>query len=152
MINLILVGGWGAVVSAVSFLVLSQLNMFSPDTTGQVSAPKIELLSTGMLRVPIMAGDVPSGYVLVNLDIEYDAHAVASVISKLQSVAVDEAIRTIFEDMSIDFKTAKKTDLSGLLLTMRDRLNTRLGAGAVSELRIKEFMFVPPRSAPKRRL
>jgi hypothetical protein len=152
MINLILVGVWGAVVSAISFAVLSQFNMFSPDSSGQVSAPKIEFLSTGMLRVPIMAGDVPSGYVLVNLDIDYDAHIVASMINKFQSIAVDEAFRTIFENMSIDFKTAKKTDLSELLTTIKEQLNTRVGAGAVTELRIKEFMFVPPRSAEKRRL
>ena len=78
---------------------------------------------------------------LVNLDIDYDADVVASMISKFQSIAVDEAFRTIFEKMSIDFKTAKKTDLSELLTTIKEQLNTRVGAGAVTELRIKEFMF-----------
>lgn len=152
MINLILVGTWGAVVSAISFVVLSQFNMFSLDTAGHVSAPKMEFLSTGMLRVPIMAGDAPSGYVLINLDIDYDAQVVANMSSKFQSIAVDEAFRTVFETMAIDFKSAKKTDLSGLLTTIKDQLNTRVGAGAVTELRIKEFMFVPPRGAQKQRL
>ncbi|MBY0226805.1 MAG: hypothetical protein K2Q28_13450 [Hyphomicrobium sp.] len=152
MINLILVGVWGALISVISFVGLSHINMFSPDPSGQVSAPKIEFLSTGMLRVPIMAGDAPTGYVLINLDIDYDAHVVASMISKFKSIAVDEAFRTIFETMSVDFKTAKKTDLSELLTTIKDQLNTRVGTGAVTELRIKEFMFVPPRSAQKRQL
>lgn len=145
MVKLILIGVWGALVSVGSFVALSQLKIFFPDSTAETSAPKIELLSTGMLRVPIMAGDAPSGYVLINLDVDYDAHAVASMMSKFQSIAVDEAFRTIYENMSIDFKTAKKTDLTGLLTTIGDRLNQRVGAGTVKELRIKEFMFVAPR-------
>lgn len=152
MVKLIIVGVWGALISVITFVALSQSQIFADGSGLEATAPKIVSISTGIMRVPIMADQMPSGYVLLDLDVEYDRQPLADMAGKFQSIAIDEAFRAVYENMSIDYKNAKKTDLSGLLKIIGERLNKRLSSGAVKELRIKEFMFVPPRNAPKRQL
>ena len=147
--KLILFGIWAVLVSVGTFMGLSHFNLFAATSSAETSAPKIESMSTGLMRVPIMAGEVPKGYVLLDLEIDYDSQPIASIAGKFQGIAVDEAFRAVYESVSVDFNVAKKTDLSALLTTIGENLNKRVGLGTVKEVRIKEFMFVPPRSGQK---
>ncbi len=136
-------------MSVGTFMGLSHFNVFAATPSAETSGPKMETASTGLMRVPIMAGELPRGYVLLDLEIDYDSQPIASIQSKFHGIAVDEAFRAVYESVSVDFKVAKKTDLSALLTTIGERLNKRVGSGTVKEVRIKEFMFVPPRSGQK---
>jgi hypothetical protein len=146
MVKLIAVGVWGVLVSFGSFFALSHFGVFAGNAEKDPKST-IASISTNVMRVPIMAGQMPKGYALVDLDIDFDADLAHEITGKLPSLAVDEAFRAIYDSVSIDFAKANKTDLSALLASIGDRLNTRVGASIVKEIRIKEFMFVPPRSA-----
>lgn len=147
MIKLILMGLWGALLTAAGFLLTDNYKLFESAATHAESQVKLDTVTTNVMRVPIMANEKPSGYVLLDLAIDYDAVAAAAFASKMKSIAVDEAFRAVYESVSVDFRHAKKTDLTALLKEVGTRLNTRLGKDIVKEVRVNEFLFAPSRSS-----
>jgi hypothetical protein len=150
MVKLVVIGLWGILVTAGSLFAMSRFDVFGGSTQHEPKST-ITTISTNVMRVPIMAGEKPKGYALVNLDIDFDAEAAREVIGKLPSLAVDEAFRAVYDSVAIDFEKAEKTDLSALLAAIGERLNKRVGVSIVKEIRIKEFMYVPPRTSKAER-
>jgi len=147
MLKLILIGVWSVVVTAGTYAAVTGLGLLDFLAAREEVASRIETRATNVMRVPIMAEEKPAGYVLLDLGIDYDAAATASLSGKVADIAVDESFRAVYESVAVDFRQAKKTDLTALLKDIGDRLNRRIGEGAVKEIRVKEFMFVPPRKS-----
>jgi hypothetical protein len=133
----------GLVIS--SFLGADHFQIFHPESAEAEKQPRIETVMTGTMRVPIMSDNKAIGYAVLDLSIDYDAASLGAGADNFKDVAVDETFRTVYEAVGVDFKKAKKTDLTGLLKELGERLNRRLGENLVREVRVKEFMFVPPR-------
>ncbi len=147
MLKLLGIGVWSALVTLAAFFAVEHFQLFNAHPVELEKTPKIETATTNMLRVPIMTGEKAAGFALLDLSIDYDAAILGAASAKFQSIAIDEAFRAVYDSVGIDFKSAKKTDLTGLLRDIGERLNKRLGEGVVTEIRVKEFMFVPPRKA-----
>jgi hypothetical protein len=147
MLKLLGVGIWSVLVTLATFFALDQMHIFDQQVVEVENKPKIETATTNMMRVPIMTAEKPAGFALLDLSIDYDATILGAAAPKFQSIAIDEAFRAVYDSVGIDYKSAKKTDLTGLLREIGERLNKRLGEGVVTEIRVKEFMFVPPRTA-----
>lgn len=146
MVKSIALGVWAVLVSFVTLFGLTHFEVFSAKVGDEQASAVIETFATSVMRVPIMTSEKPIGYVLLNLDIDFDRHSARAIVDKLPSIAVDEVFRSVYESVAIDFSKAKKTDLAGLLRLIGERLNTRVGEGTIKEIRVREFMFVPPRS------
>ena len=145
MIRILAAGLWGVLVaSGVNFLAI-KMELFSPAHSSNPEAPKVETVITGIMRVPIMANETPSGYVLLDLSIDYDATTASAFASKMKSIAIDEAFRAVYEKSAADFRDARKSDLSALLNEIGQRIDKRIGTSAIKDVRINEFMFAPPR-------
>ncbi len=145
MLKLLSVGLWSILVLVGTYFGANHFKLFSAETSASAKEPKIETITTSTMRVPIMSEDKAVGYALLDLSIDYDAALLGAASDKFKDVAVDETFRAVYEAVGIDFKRARKTDLTGLLKEIGERLNKRLGDGTVKEIRVKEFMFVPPR-------
>ena len=145
MIRMLAVGLWGVLVATIANFFAVRMDIFSPGHPAAPGVPRIETIATSIMRVPIMANEVPDGYVLIDLSIDYDATAVAAVSGKMKSIAVDEAFRVVYEKAAADFRNARKADLDALLKDIGERIDRRIGSGVVKDVRINEFMFAPPR-------
>lgn len=145
MIRILAAGLWGVLVASGANFLAVKMELFSPAHSSSPDAPKVETVGTGIMRVPIMANETPSGYVLIDLSIDYDATTASAFASKMKSIAVDEAFRTVYEKSAADFRDARKSDLSALLSEIGQRIDKRIGSSAIKDVRINEFMFAPPR-------
>ena len=145
MIRMLAAGLWGVLVASGANFLAVKMELFSPTHSSNPDAPKVETVVTGIMRVPIMANETPSGYVLLDLSIDYDANTASAFASKIKSIAVDEAFRTVYEKSAADFRDAKKSDLSALLSEIGQRIDKRIADGTIKDVRINEFMFAPPR-------
>jgi len=145
MIRMLAAGLWGVLVASGANFLAVKMELFSPTHSSNTDAPKVETVVTGIMRVPIMANETPSGYVLLDLSIDYDANTASAFASKMKSIAVDEAFRTVYEKSAADFRDARKSDLSALLSEIGQRIDKRIGSSTIKDVRINEFMFAPPR-------
>lgn len=145
MIRMLAAGLWGVLVASGANFLAVKMELVSPTHSSNPDAPKVETVVTGIMRVPIMANETPSGYVLLDLSIDYDANTASAFASKMKSIAVDEAFRTVYEKSAADFRDARKSDLSALLSEIGQRIGKRIGSSTIKDVRINEFMFAPPR-------
>ena len=145
MLKILSIGLMSVVLVIGTFLGAEHFGLFHKELVEADKQPRIETVMTGTMRVPIMSDAKTIGYAVLDLSIDFDSATLGAAADKFKEVAVDETFRTVYEAVGVDFKKAKKTDLTGLLKELGERLNRRLGENIVREVRVKEFMFVPPR-------
>lgn len=145
MLKVLGIGVLSTVLMIASFLGADHFKIFHKTEVENDKQPKIETIMTGTMRIPIMSDEKTVGYAILDLQFDFDAAILGAAADKFKDVAVDETFRTVYEAVGLDFKKAKKTDLAGLLKDLGERLNRRLGENVIREVRVKEFMFVPPR-------
>ena len=145
MLKVVGVGLLSIFLVIATFVGADHFQIFHAEIANSEKEPIIETVMTGTMRVPIMSDDRAIGYAVLDLSIDFDAASLGAGADKFKDIAVDETFRTVYEAVGVDFKKAKKTDLTGLLKELGEKLNGRLGENVVREVRVKEFMFVPPR-------
>ncbi|MDX2308851.1 MAG: hypothetical protein NW216_11480 [Hyphomicrobium sp.] len=145
MLKLAGLGVWGIAMTVGGYVIVKELDRIGSGSVNAADHTAPETIVTDVMRVPIMAGAMPAGYVLLDLSIDVDGKTAAGFAGKLKSIAVDEAFRTVYETASIDFRKAQKSDLTSMLDEIGKRIDARVGAGGVEDIRINEFMYAPPR-------
>jgi hypothetical protein len=150
VIKLIFVGLWAcAITLGSSWAVIAWKSGKAAEAAREPDkyAGGLEQVRSKMISVPIIADGSIQGYVIVQLAFSIEAKQLKQMTIKPDAILMDEAFKTIYAGETIDFRNLKKQDLPGLLKTIGDNANRRLGAPMVQDVLIQELNYVPKAEA-----
>ena len=151
MLRIALIGLWASVVTIASIVATSTFRARA--NAGDAHPPELhaEMRKTREISIPKIGNGAIDGYIVTQLMFAVAPTPVGGAQLEPDAFVVDEAFRMIYEDDSLNFKTAKKIDLKAYAENVRKNVNARLNADRVSEIAIQEFMYVPSADSRRRK-
>lgn len=108
-----------------------------------------EYRKTRVINVPVIADGALLGYVIAQFLYGVDIKLAEKLNVNVEAFVLDDAFRSLYGDLKLDFRHLDKYDISGLTLKIRDRMNERFGAGMIKEILVQDFAYMPKDQAPK---
>jgi hypothetical protein len=150
MIKMLAVAIWASALALIAGSAAShwQAAKSLPQNAG--SAEHVyEYRKSKVINVPVIGDGALLGYVLVQFLYGVDAKMQEKVSLGPDAVLMDEAFRTLYGDPHLDFRHLEKYDMDGLTKKLAVSLNARLGEGAVKDVLIQDFSYMPKNEAPR---
>jgi hypothetical protein len=146
MVKLVMTGIWVCVVTLAS-VYLGSTRTPPAGGEGQSSKPAIELVKMRPLTVPVVDGAGVEGYLVAVLGFNIDKAKLTEPAAGLVPVITDQSFRTLYGVDAIKYKKPRKSDLVEMSNLLVEAMNSRLGAGTVTEVLIEELSFIPKEKA-----
>lgn len=108
--------------------------------------PAYETRKVGSLNVPILRQGKLHGYIVIQLAYALDRSTDDIDHNTVSSLLQDEAFRTLYSDLQIDWRTLEKYDLNSLTKKLLSRVKDRVPSEAIQDILVHEFSFVPASS------
>ena len=151
MLRMALVGIWATFITIASMVATSALRARAPTSEAPQPEHRAEMRKTREISVPKISNGAIDGYIVTQLMYAVAPNDASAPTLEPDAFVVDEAFRMIYEDDSLNFKTAKKIDLKAYAETVRKNVNARLNGERVATIAIQEFMYVPSADNRRRR-
>jgi len=94
------------------------------------------------MNIPIVAEGAVQGYVVANLVFTADAKTLREISVPPEAFIQDEVFRHVYADETLDFKRLSRYNVNGMIGSVREKINKRLGAEIVKEILVENFNFV----------
>lgn len=106
------------------------------------AAPKIQILKTRMVSVPVLADGQVLGYVITRLQFTVDTDLLKDTAVPPESFVSDEAFKFIYETTAEDMKSGRKQVLRVLASNVADGVNKRVGIPLVKDVVIDSWTYL----------
>ncbi|MGO8798179.1 MAG: hypothetical protein ACLQE9_18645 [Roseiarcus sp.] len=143
MAKLVLIGFWACLMTlASSYAVTYWKGTQAKAAIAEQSSKNVEYKKTKEFTVPKIANGEIQGYIVAQLSYAVDVEVEKTISAPAEPFLVDEAIRYIYDDDSVDFNNLKKYDLQKLTKTLVQAVNKRLNGNLVKDVLIQEFNYM----------
>jgi hypothetical protein len=102
----------------------------------------IDYVKIPPFAVPVIQDGVMEGYVLTEWVFTIDAKTKAALSVPPEVFIREDAFRSIYGEVVVDFDNLDRVDLVALAETIRTNVNTRLGTEAITSALVQKFDFV----------
>ena len=148
MIKLIAMGLWAMVVTVGSAYAAIEMGLIQQMLKSKATATeRDETITTPDISVPVMNGREVAGYVIVKFAVAVRADPKVLVGERLANVIADEAFKVVFNVSAEEARDARKSDLHGITMAIRDGVNKRENASLVRDVLIKEWVYLDKKEA-----
>lgn len=104
--------------------------------------PKVQVLKTRMVSVPVLADGQVLGYVVTRLQFTADSDLLKLTSVQPDAFVADEAFKFIYETTPSDMKTGRKQVLRNLTASVADGVNKRLGMALIKDVVIDSWSYL----------
>ncbi|HUI20872.1 MAG TPA: hypothetical protein VLZ74_07485 [Methylocella sp.] len=108
----------------------------------------LERKKTIPINVPMISNGNVEGYIVAQFIYLADPKTLQQLSVPPDDFITDEAFRALYS-AEVDFKHLQKYDLQGLIKTLIQNINQRLGREVVKDVLVEEFTYVPKREISK---
>ena len=115
------------------------------DAAGKPAAAYIgiDYVKIPPFAVPIIQDGKMEGYVLTEWVFTIDAKTKAALTVPPEVFIKEDAFRSIYGEVVVDFDNLDRVDLVALAETIRGNVNKRLGTEAITSALVQKFDFMP---------
>ncbi len=106
------------------------------------SEPKLQMMKTHMVSVPILRDGEVLGYVVTRLQFTADSELVKASSLQPDVFVADEAFRQIYETTPADIKTGRKQAIKDLAANVAIGANKRLGKDVIKDVMIDSWTYL----------
>ncbi len=103
----------------------------------------IDYVKIPSFAVPIIQNGIMEGYVLTEWVFTIDAKTKAALTVPPEVFIKEDAFRSIYGEVVVDFDNLDRVDLVALAETIRGNVNKRLGTEAITSALVQKFDFMP---------
>jgi flagellar basal body-associated protein FliL len=111
------------------------------ESSNKPPEPKVQLLKTHMVSVPILMDGQVLGYVVARMQFTADIEQLKTSVQPDAFVA-DEAFKIIYDTTPSDIKTGRKQALKDLTSNIVSGVNKRLGRDVVKDVFIDSWTYL----------
>jgi hypothetical protein len=104
--------------------------------------PKLLMMKTHMVSVPIMTNGEVMGYVVTRMQFTADSELVKLSTIQPELFVADEAFRQIYETTPNDIKTGRKQAIKDLAANIAAGANKRLGRDMIKDIMIDSWTYL----------
>jgi flagellar basal body-associated protein FliL len=104
--------------------------------------PKLQIMKTRMVSVPILANGEVLGYVVTRMQFTADSDLVKASSVPPDAFVADEAFRLIYETTPTEIKTGRKQAIKDLAANIAAGANKRLGRDLVKDVMIDSWTYL----------
>jgi len=112
------------------------------NTAGEDTHPKLQIMKTPMISVPILSDGEVLGYVVTRLNFAVDTELLKENSIQPDAFVADEAFRLIYETTPKDLKSGRKQALKDLTAGIIAGTNKRLGDDVVKDVMINTWTYL----------
>ncbi|MBB4199387.1 hypothetical protein CCR94_06015 [Rhodoblastus sphagnicola] len=150
MIKMLALAIWASAIAVLAGNAVSQWQAAKASPQKAEAAEHVyEYRKTKVINVPIVADGALLGYVLVQFLYGFDAKVAEKSAVSPDALIMDEAFRALYGDPRLDFHHLEKFDMDALTKKLAVSLNARLGEGAVKDVLLQDFSYMPKNEAPR---
>jgi hypothetical protein len=145
VIKPLLLGLWISVVVAGSSYVVADMKASAiapPTDTEEVYLEGLEYRSLPPLTVPMIGQGEVSGYVVAKLLYTADARALHELPIDPDAFVSDETFRVLYTDARVEFGKVARQDLDGIVATIKQRVNERIGLDLIQDVLLEQVDYV----------
>jgi hypothetical protein len=106
------------------------------------AAPKVQILKTRMVSVPVLADGQVLGYVVTRLQFSADSDLLKTISVQPEAFVSDEAFKFIYETTPDDMKSGRKQVLRILTGNVAEGVNKRLGMNLIKDVVIDSWTYL----------
>jgi hypothetical protein len=103
----------------------------------------VDYVKIPSFAVPIIQDGKMEGYVLTEWVFTIDAKTKAALTVPPEVFIKEDAFRSIYGEVVVDFDNLDRVDLVALAETIRSNVNKRLGTDAITSALVQKFDFMP---------
>jgi hypothetical protein len=103
----------------------------------------IDYVKIPSFAVPVIQNGKMEGYVLTEWVFTIDAKTKAALTVPPEVFIKEDAFRSIYGEVVVDFDNLDRVDLVALAETIRTNVNKRLGTEAITSALVQKFDFMP---------
>jgi hypothetical protein len=126
----------GGVYGAVTWKTAAAAN------AGKDEQPKLQIMKTPMVSVPILSDGEVLGYVVTRLKFAADTKLLKTSSIQPEAFVADEAFRLIYETTPKDIKSGRKQALKELSAGIIAGTNKRLGRDVVKDVMVNSWTYL----------
>jgi flagellar basal body-associated protein FliL len=104
--------------------------------------PKLQLMKTRMVSVPVLTDGQVLGYVVMRLQFTADSDLVKASSVQPDAFVADEAFRLIYETTPNEIKTGRKQAIKELTANIAAGANKRMGRDVVKDIMIDSWTYL----------
>jgi hypothetical protein len=108
-----------------------------------VSGVTTEARKTHEINVPRIKDGAVKGYAVMLLSYTVDLKALKQAALAPDSILVDEAIRYVYNDDTLDFDHLDRIDFAKMNKALTRAVNARVNADVVVDVGVQEFTYAP---------
>ena len=149
MIRLILIGVWACIVMIGAGFAMTRFQPTTPRHAASTSAALIQGYKTKEINVPRIVKGQISGYVVAQFVYYVDLTKAKAEKLPPDPFVVAEAYRYLYEDEAINFADMKPVNLAQMTDAIRNGVNKKIGADAVTDVVVQELTFLSSGQADK---
>ncbi len=143
MLKAVLLGVWGVVVTALSTLGASYLDLGSAEAPqAEVEDLGTEEMKTEMMSVPMVRGGEVVGYLILQLAFQADKRLLEEKKLEPQAYLTDAALRVALSRTELDFRRLRGRDIDDLTTAIAKEANARIGGELVRAVLVQQLNFV----------
>jgi hypothetical protein len=103
----------------------------------------IDYVKIPSFAVPVIQNGLMEGYILTEWVFTIDAKTKAALTVPPEVFIREDAFRSIYGEVVVDFDNLDRVDLVALAETIRTNVNKRLGTEAITSALVQKFDFIP---------
>jgi hypothetical protein len=103
----------------------------------------IDYVKIPPFAVPVIQNGFMEGYVVTEWVFTIDAKTKAALVVPPEVFIREDAFRSIYGEVVVDFENLDRVDLVALAETIRSNVNKRLGIEAITSALVQKFDFIP---------
>ena len=142
MIKNVMAGFWVCAVTLASCYAAVTWAVGKPPTEEKGNYEGLQYKKLPAMNIPIVAEGAVRGYVVANLVFTADAKTLREISVPPEAFIQDEVFRHVYADETLDFKRLSRYNVNGMIASVREKINKRLGAEIVKEILVENFNFV----------
>ncbi|WP_201752041.1 hypothetical protein [Microvirga arsenatis] len=142
MIKNVIAGFWVCAVTLGSCYAAITWTVGKPQTEDKGTYEGLQYKKLPPVNIPIIAENAVQGYVIANLVFTADAKTLREISVPPEAFIQDEVFRHVYADDTLDFRKLSRYNVNGMIGSVREKVNKRLGAEIVKEILIENFNFV----------
>ncbi|SFV37166.1 flagellar basal body-associated protein FliL [Hyphomicrobium facile] len=110
--------------------------------TAKETGPKLQMMKTHMVSVPILTNGEVMGYVVTRMQFTADSELVKLSTIQPEVFVADEAFRQIYETTPNDIRTGRKQAIKDLAANIAAGANKRLGRDVIKDIVIDSWTYL----------
>lgn len=119
-------------------------------TANEPQAPKVQIMKSPMVSVPILSDGEVTGYIVTRLQFTADSELLKGSSMPPAPFVADEAFRLIFEQAPNDIKSSHNPALAKLSTNIVAGVNKRLGRDVVKDILFESWTYVTKQDMMKK--